>query len=424
AGRGSQEGLGPGIRLDSGNRLRVRENDILMLPEGGDDHNPPLFITYPVDQAMPLLPPEEDGRPSVMVVMPFLAVGGAERVALEVMYQLKDEIRFILATVERHALSLGSMAGLFRQITPYVFTVFDWLSPQLRFSFLEYLIDRFSPRTLYIANGSNWIYDMLGPIKHQYPDLWIVNQVYDHRVGWINRYDAHLALYIDAHIGCNEKICRAYQQRGVPAERVYLIEHGIDTAQFDPSRYSETARRSIYEQMGVPPGKRVVTFMGRLHPQKRPMDFVELARRFAYRPDLIFLMVGGGPMAGAIDAEVQRMGLRNLIRRPFLQATDVLAISDVVVLPSEYEGMPMVVLEAQAMGKPVVVTDVGNTREILETTGGGVLVQTIGDIGALTAGVEEMLASPPDPERVRQAVVAHFDIRRIAASYKRVLLGR
>ncbi len=415
---------GPRIRLGNGYGLRVEGHDVLLVPSGDRDDSDSLHqFVRPIDRFLTPVSPEEDSRPSVLMVMPFLAVGGAERVALEVIYQLMRDIRFVILTVEKHAPSLGSMAGLFRQVTPYVFTAFDWLSPQMRFPFFKYLMERFSPRTLYIANGSDWIYDSLVLIRQRYPNLWIVNQVYDHRVGWINRYDAHLVACIDAHIGCNEKICQAYRRKGVPLEKVYLIEHAVDIDQFDPSRYSEAMCRSIREQMGLPPESKVITFMGRLHPQKRPMDFVELARRFVHRSDLTFLMVGDGPMAGIIDAEVHRIGLPNLVRRPFSHAADVLAISDVIVLPSEYEGMPMVVLEAQAMGKPVVVTDVGNTREILGVTQGGVLVPTIGDIGALMGGVEKMLESPPDPIQIREAVATHFDIRKIAVLYKRVLLG-
>lgn len=413
---------GPIIRLRNGMSLYVEDHDIIVTPFSGESQESISRIMHPVNRVVPPIPPEGDDRPFVLVVMPFLAVGGAERVTIEIMYQLKKEIRFVIAASEKSAPFLGSMAGLFRQVTPYVFNVSEWISPQLRFSFFVYLIERFSPRTLYIANGSEWIYEMLSLIKQKYPGLRIVNQVYDHRVGWINRYDATLVASIDGHIGCNRKICDAYQQRGVSPKAIYPIEHGVDTNQFNPDHYSESRRSSIKERMGLPLGTKVVTFMGRLHPQKRPMDFVEVARRFARCHDVTFLIVGDGPLAGALDTAIQRIGSQNLIRRPFAQATDVFAITDVLVLPSEYEGMPMVVLEAQAMGKPVVATDVGNVREILAVTGGGV-VCSIGDVQAIAEGVENMLRNPPDPTQIRQAVVQHFDIRRVATSYKQALLG-
>jgi len=401
----------------------VQGNEILLdtskLPYG---RKAPRTL-HPVNTIIPILAVPDNDQPTVLMVMPFLAVGGAERVALEVMHHLKGEIRFVIATVEEHEPSLGTTADAFRQITPYVYTIADWVSPDLRLSFIEYLIQRFHPTTLYIANGSQFIYDVLPFLKKQYPGMRIVNQVYNHRVGWINRYTKEIASVIDAHIGCNSKICQAYIQRGVSPERVYLIPHGVDTDFFDPDKYPLERRISIKRQMGLPDKRRIITFMGRLHPQKRPMDFVEIARRFASNPSLHFLMVGDGPLAGIIDAEVRRIGLANLERRPFSSAPDVLAISEVVVLPSEYEGMPLVVLEAQAMGKPVVVTDVGANREVLQITQGGVIVPRIGDIKGLTRGVEMMLENPPDPIQVRQAIISAFDIRKIVQQYKRVLIG-
>ena len=378
---------------------------------------------HPVNTVIPVLAVPDNDKPTVLMAMPFLAMGGAERVALDVMHHLQDEVRFVIATTEKHEPSLGTTADAFRQITPYVYTIADWVSPDLRLSFVEYLIQRFHPTTLYIANGSQFIYDVLLQLKARYPGIRIVNQVYDHRVGWINRYGKEIASAIDAHIGCNSKICQAYIRRGASPEKVYLIPHGVDTNFFDPDKYPPERRVSIKRQMGLPDKRKIITFMGRLHPQKRPMDFVEMARRSASNPSLFFLMVGDGPLAGVIDAEVQRIGLENLERRPFSSAPDVLAISDVVVLPSEYEGMPLVVLEAQAMGKPVVVTDVGANREVLQMTQGGVIVSRIGDIKGLIRGVERMLENPPDPIQVRQAIVSAFDVRNVAQKYKQVLIG-
>ncbi|MEM3434201.1 MAG: glycosyltransferase, partial [Candidatus Methanomethyliaceae archaeon] len=381
-------------------------------------------IVHPVNTVVPVLSIPGDDRPTVFVVMPFLAVGGAERVTLDVLHQLQKDIHFVVLTTDKHEPSLGTTADAFRQITPYVYTLSDWLSPELRLSCLEYLIQRFQPVTIYIANGSRFIYDVIPSIKQRHTELRVVNQVYDHRMGWISCYkNKEIVSNISAHIGCNQKICQAYVQHGVPAERVYLIPHGVDTDLFDPENYPPERCISIKKQMGLPTEQRIITFMGRLHPQKRPMDFVEIARRFAYNTQMFFLMVGDGHLAGVIDAEVQRIGLKNLVRQPFSPAPDMLAISDVVVLPSEYEGMPLVVLEAQAMGKPVVVTDVGANREIVELTHGGVVVSKIGDIYAMMRGVEKMLQNPPDPIRVREVITSKFDVRNIAWQYKRVLLG-
>ncbi|MGC9349622.1 MAG: glycosyltransferase [Anaerolineae bacterium] len=411
---------GQGLALDTPlpSGLQLTGNHLVT---GAGDPSAPLLL-HPVTSVMPkaLL---SDDRPTVLVAMPFIAVGGAEQVAFDMMRYLDDEIRFLVVTADPHNRALGTRSDAFRQLTPYVYTAPDYIHTALNLSFWRYLIERFDVATFYIANGCTALYDALAPLKADYPDLRFANQVYDQRYGWIERYDEELIDVLDASIGCNSKIRDAFVARGVAESEAFLIENGVDTERFDPELYPESRRRILRERTKLPNDTKIVTFMARLHPQKRPMDFVELARRCANDPGLTFLMVGGGPLAGTVDAEVLRIGLQNLIRRPFSDGREILAISDVFVLPSEYEGMPLTVLEAQSLGKPVVVTDVGNNREVLARTHGGMVIDRIGDVGALRQAVQEMLQNPPDPAEVRAAVKRHFGLPEVAQRYRDALLG-
>lgn len=375
-----------------------------------------------IDSVMPSTQPTSN-LPTVFLAMTFLAVGGAEQLALNLINGLKDKIRFVILGAEELDPALGTLSDAFRQLTPLVYNMADCSAPPSRLSFLYYLIDNYQPVSLYIANGAAWLYDALSEIKKRYPDLWTVNQVYDYQAGWINRYDPGLLLYMDAHIGANERICKAYIEKGARPEQVHLIEHGIDPTNLDSEAYTLERIRHIKSKLGLPQDSQVVTFASRIHPQKRPMDFVELARRFLSDQATVFLMMGDGPLTGIVEDQATRIGLNNFYRKPFYRPIgDILAISDVVVLPSEYEGMPLIIAEAQVMGKPVVVTDVGNNRQVLEITGGGVIVPRIGDIEALAIGVRRMLAVPPDPGRMRQALLDHFGIQVIAKKYHDLLI--
>ena len=378
---------------------------------------------HPLETVLP--PGEEPSElPTIIVVMTFLAVGGAEQIALKVMQNLRDQFRFVVVAFEELDPELGTTADAFRQITPYVYSLPDYLNESLNASFMDRLIERFQPRTIYIANGTTWIFNALGEIKNRHPELRIANQVYDSEVGWINRYDISLILNIDAHIGVNPKICQAYLDKGAKPEQVYQIENGIDSGEINPADYSEQKIAMLKKQFNLPEGKKIVTFASRIHPQKRPVDFVELARRFSSDPSVVFFMVGDGPLAKQVQEEIEKIGLKNIFRHPFYRPiSDVLAVSDVFVLPSEFEGMPMIIIEAQAMGKPVVVTDVGNNREVIAATGAGVVVSQIGDVTALREGVLQMLENPPDPEQLRQATLSHYDISIVAEKYRNAWLG-
>ena len=407
---------GPSVRLE-GTALLVRRDDVL-------EWSPVPQPLRALSAALPGPPAPADPRPTVIVLHPFLAVGGAERMCYDLMRALRSQVRFVVVTVEPWNPALGTTADRFREITPYVYTAPDYLlSQHLNYSLLEYLIARFQPQSLYIANGANFVYDSVVALRRQYPRLHIANEVYDHQVGWINRYTPEIALAIDAHIGCNRRICQAYIERGVPLERVHQIEAGLDPAEWNPEDYDRERRAAVRAKLGVPEGKKIVTFAARFHQQKRPLDFVELARRYESDPGVRFLMFGDGPLGETVDTELSHLQLPNLRRLPFHSPMgDVYAITDVFVLPSEYEGMPLVILEAQAMGTPVVVTDVGNNREIIEATGGGVVISNIGDSAALQTGVGDMLTKTRDPEHMRAAFFSRFHIRDVSARRLQAIL--
>jgi glycosyltransferase involved in cell wall biosynthesis len=377
---------------------------------------------HPVGTVLPSFPLSLD-IPHAIMIHPFLAVGGAEQIHLKVIQKLVHQLSFAIVTYEPHNPELGTSADSYREVTPLVYTLPDFIEPPLYWSFLAYLIMRINPQCLYIANGTPWIYDSIGEIKRKYPHIRTVDQVYDSEVGWINRYDENIATHVDAHIGVNSKICQAYIKKGTNPEETYLLENGIEPDELNPSDYSPDLIFELKNKFDLPINNKVVTFVSRIHQQKRPMDFVELARRFSKYPTITFFMVGDGPLAELVDSQIMKIGLSNIKRLSFYRPiSDILAVTDVLVLPSDFEGMPMIIIEAQAMGKPVVVTDVGNNQEIIDRTQGGIVTK-IGDIGALMTGIFEMLENPPNSQELRMNTLNYFDISKVAQRYYDVLLG-
>lgn len=375
----------------------------------------------PADQVFPA-PERPAGRPRMLVVMPFIAVGGAEKITLDVLSSLKQHFEPVVVTIDPLDARTGSMVSEYINLTPYVYTLPDFFPRQLFFSLFCYLIEHYNIETLFVANGAGWIYDAAEHLRLRFPHLHMVNQVYDHKVGWIERYDKSLVRTFDRHIAPNQHIVKAYQAHGVPQQRIDLIYHGVDLAAFDASSYAEQQIAALKTRFGLPVEQPVVAFYARMHPQKRPFDFILLAQRFA-ADEASFFMVGEGMLQDEVDgflknnqlAHVHRMGFY----KPFI---DLLAVADVVVIPSEYEGLPLVLLNAQAMGRPVVATDVGAIREVLDLTGGGEVVDKIGDISAMEHAVRKLLTSPPERRVVRERLRERFDVSQVAEQYRAALM--
>jgi glycosyltransferase involved in cell wall biosynthesis len=113
---------------------------------------------------------------------------------------------------------------------------------------------------------------------------------------------------------------------------------------------------------------------------------------------------------------IRHLGERSDIR-------ELLAISDVVVLPSYREGFPRVLLEAAAMARAIVTTDVPGCRDVVDDGENGLLAP-VRDAGALALAVEKLLASPSLRERfgdaARRKAVAEFDERRVVERMMRL----
>ena len=151
---------------------------------------------------------------------------------------------------------------------------------------------------------------------------------------------------------------------GVPVERFRVIHNGIDFAGL--ARPDDGAIQDYKRSLGLPDGVCIVGSVFRFYEEKDPMLWVRTAARVARaRPDVIFLLIGTGRMHAKLMKLATKLGIAD---RLFLPGTEkniapAYAAMDVFLLPSRFEGLPNVVIEAQALGIPVVATDAGGTGD-------------------------------------------------------------
>jgi len=332
-----------------------------------------------------------DGRTTVLLLLPYVAVGGVEKLTLDMMRSLGDGYRWVVVSLVPHDPLLGNRLEEFRAITPWVYLLGEALPPQLYFSAISRLLESHRVDVLFSVNGTTWFFEALGTLRQSFPRLRIASQLYDHEVGWIEHYHGDVGKQIDVTVAINKRIARTLvEKHRIPADRVVVNFGGIDLSVFEPGRIPPERREALRRELGVPGEAILVTLAARMHAQKRPLDFVALARRFRDRPEYFFLLAGGGPLEASVDARIAEAP-ENVKRVPFVEGmAELWAASDVGCLVSEYEGLPLVVLEALAMGKPFLSTDVGGVREILEEGPCGVVVRKPGDLDGLERGLLEL----------------------------------
>jgi glycosyltransferase involved in cell wall biosynthesis len=371
---------------------------------------------FPVDEVLAGLP-SIGGPPTVLFLLPFLAVGGAERLLYELMEGLGDRYRVLIATTDPHLESFGQTVDRARQLTPHVYTLGDWLPREAMPSAIRHLIRRWAVETLVCWNGSVLFYDEVANLRRTFPELRIVNQLFNHEGGWIEHTTPSLIQAVDAQIAVNTPIARALvEDRGVPDDRVITIHHAVGP----PEPRDEDRRARLRRELGVDDDTVVVGTFIRMHRQKRPLDIIELARRM--NDDKIhFFLVGGGPLDDAVNREIARNRPPNLTRWPLqADATPLYDAIDLCLMTSDFEGLPVFLLDGLARGIPCVATAVGDIPLLLRD-GGGRVVERPGDLDGLADAIRPYL----DPnyrraegEKGRTAVETRFGLDRYVAAYE------
>lgn len=186
----------------------------------------------------------------------------------------------------------------------------------------------------------------------------------------------------DAAIGLSAGIGASGQYRHIP--------YGIDVGRFHRNGLTAHAARG---RLGLRPDAPTLGTVACFKPQKAPLDFLAMCAQIRHAmPNLQAVMVGDGALRPAIEQQRRALGLEGMVhllgwRRDI---PEVLSALDVFVLTSRWEGLPMSVLEAQAMEVPVVVTDTGGVRDCIIDGVNGSLVP-IGDLEGLSRRVVELL---------------------------------
>ncbi|RBO53186.1 colanic acid biosynthesis glycosyltransferase WcaL [Rhodovulum sp. BSW8] len=213
-------------------------------------------------------------------------------------------------------------------------------------------------------------------------------------------------------VACISHFCRSQAMiHARPADwpKLAIVHCGVE-----PDRY----RRDPAPATGPVPARELL-FVGRLAAVKGvPLLLEAMARLRAEHPGARLTLIGDGPERARIEAEAARLGLGDRVVFAGYRSQDevagALARSDLFVLPSFAEGVPVVLMEAMAAGLPVIATRIAGIPELVEDGVSGRVVDP-GSAAALTAAIGAVLADPGGAARMgaagRDRVRAGFDVR-------------
>jgi glycosyltransferase involved in cell wall biosynthesis len=188
---------------------------------------------------------------------------------------------------------------------------------------------------------------------------------------------------------------------GIEPERVTLLPNPVSAPEALAPRAELRARHGLTGP--------TLAFAGRLVPQKS----IDVALRALARADGVTLVLAGeGGEADRMGALAQELGLGDRARflgaQPRATVFELLAAADAALLSSSWENFPHMVVEALAVGTPVISTNVGGVGEIVRDGVNGLLVE-IGDVDGLTAAIERYLGDEKLQERLRAATAESIE---------------
>lgn len=235
----------------------------------------------------------------------------------------------------------------------------------------------------------------------------------------IDRFDRWM-IYPRVHriVAVSEERKRGLIERqGVRESKITVIHNGIP---LDPHLSPHSLPRTLRRELEVGERTPIIGFIGRLAPEKGPDLFVDLFARLAKRsPEALGVVVGDGPMADDLRRRAEGLGVAERMRwLPHRQDLPPLLLDmDVVVMPSRTEGLPMLLLEAMAMARPVVASDVGGIPEVIERGRSGWLC-AMGDVEGFATTIARVLEHPEASrlvgEQSRAVILARFTARTMA----------
>jgi glycosyltransferase involved in cell wall biosynthesis len=219
----------------------------------------------------------------------------------------------------------------------------------------------------------------------------------------------------DRIVAVSQCVAEGLKRQGLNAQKITTIYPCIDLG--------DVNKVQGLSGLGVSSQTRLVGMFGALTAQKDPLTFVEAAGLCAREnPDVHWLIAGEGPLRNPVTEKIRSLGLEKRVSllgfRP--DALRVMAAVDVVVVSSVNEGLNLTILEAGALGIPVVATRAGGAPEAVEDGETGFLVP-VGDVSGIARRVNELVKNASLRRKMGEKAkefVKNFSVERITNQYR------
>jgi len=238
--------------------------------------------------------------------------------------------------------------------------------------------------------------------------------------------DRILSYFTDKIIAVSDTVKYFYINNAkISAGKIKTIYNGIEVEKFS----IEVDKNNKRQELGLDPHNKIIAVIGRLVEQKGHIYFLEYCRKLLDKySDIQGLIVGDGPLRRKLEERSKILGISNRVIFAGIRndIAEILKVIDILVVPSLYEGLPTIILEAMAAGIPVVATDVGGNSELLINGETGFIVPSK-DSSALADSIEKLLKSDALAKRMgsmgRRRAIVYFSLDKMVRETEELYEG-
>ena len=321
------------------------------------------------DEIIKIKDTQKSNKINILMIIPWMVTGGADRFNLDLIKRM-DRKKFSFTIIS----TMPSKNEWRRQFEKYA-TIYDlttFLEMKDWIGFINYIIKKNNIKLIFNSN-SEFGYRILPYLKAKYPQIPITDFVHMEewymRNGGFSRDSSIMQNVIDKTFTCNENsrniFINHFKRNESEIKTIYI---GVDEKKFDPQKYNKEEIIDKINDKRLSKDKIIISYICRIAEQKRPYLMLEVVKKLAeIRENFVVVVAGEGSLLNGLKKNVKKEKLDDFF--VFVgnkkNTEEIYAISDLTLNTSIKEGLALTSYESLAMGVPVVSSDVGGQKELI-----------------------------------------------------------
>lgn len=377
----------------------------------------------------------KNNKINLLYIIPWMVMGGADKFNVDFINGLdRDKFNITIITTEPEEYVYRQ---LYNDVDIYDLTSF--IDIKYWIPFINYLIKKKNINLIMNSNSETG-YSFLPYLKANYPNIPIVD--YIHMEEWYNRNGGYsrdssaVGSVIDLTMTCNENSVKILNNHfGRNNKELKTVYIGVDEKKYDPELYN---KEELKEELEIEKDRLIISYICRIADQKRPLLLVEIIKEYVKKdPNCLFLIVGDGPLLEKMIEQADKYKLKHNIKfmGRFNDTAKIYAVSDITINCSIKEGLALTSYESVSMGVPVISSDVGGQKELINKDVGvivdclqeekdvGVFVYTPEEVNSYVEGLEKIKKNLSKyKSKCRKRILDGFTISQMQKNMNKILI--